>query len=184
MMDFLTRLLGRTREHPLIASCIVITVLAIAANIVLWRTRSGIAREHEQARERGREMLAALTSRSRINTDVALLGEALAVLEANLASEESMEANLGYFYGLEKASRIRLARIDQLAAAPAVTGSPYKGVPVSLQVAGSYRNLLGFLRELETGPRVLRVRDLRFERSAESESELTGQLTVELLGRP
>lgn len=184
MMDFLTRLFGRAREHPLVASCLVITVLAVAANLFLWRTRGGIAREHEAARERGQEMLAALSSRSRINADVALLGETLAVLEANLASEESMEANLGYFYGLEKTSRIRLARIDQLAAAPGVPGSPYKGVPVSLQVAGSYRNLLGFLRELETGPRVLRVRDLRFERAVDSETELTGQLTVELLGRP
>lgn len=184
MMDFLTRFAGRARNRPLVTCCLVITLLAVGANVFLWRARGAIAREHEEARERGQEMLAALAARTRIHADVAHLGEALAVLEANLASEESMEANLGYFYRLEKSSRIRLARIDQLASAPVPPGSLYKGVPVSLQVTGTYRNLLGFLRELETGPRVLRVRDLRFERMSEPEGELFGHLTVELLGRP
>jgi Tfp pilus assembly protein PilO len=170
-------------HHTFVAASTLVTTLALIANAGLWWHRHEVTREHEEVRRRGEVMAAAVADRARIQGDVAALEDALDQIERNLAAEESMEVNLGYFYRLEKLSRVRLERIDQLVAAPAAPGSAYRAVPVSLLVEGSYRNLLGFIRELETGPRVLRIRDYRMERD-EDVAELHLQLTVELLARP
>lgn len=183
MSPRLRRLREFAHQHAFIATCTVVTTLALLANAGLWWHRQEITHEHEDVRRRGEVMVAAVADRARIQNDVAALEDALDQIERNLAAEESMEVNLGYFYRLEKLSRVRLERIDQLVAAPAAPGSVYRSVPVSLLIEGSYRNLLGFIRELETGPRVLRVREYRLERD-EDVAELHLQLTVELLARP
>lgn len=170
-------------HHPFIATCAVIATLALLANGYLWWRREAVTREHAEVRRQGEAVVGAVADRVRIRADVAALAEALDQIERNLAAEESMEVNLGYFYRLEKLNRVRLERIDQLVALPAEAGQAYRSVPVSLRVEGSYRNILGFIRELETGPRLLRIRDYRIERD-EDVAELHAGLTVELLARP
>lgn len=172
-----------TLQHPFIAASLAIAALALVANGYLWWRRDAVTRQHAEVRRQGESMVGAIADRARIHADVAALADALDQLEQNLASEESMEVNLGYFYRLEKLSRVRLERIDQLVALPAEPGQVYRRVPISLQVEGSYRNILGFIRGLETGPRVLRIRDFRVERD-ENLAELHASLTVELLARP
>lgn len=183
MIAAFNRLREFARRHPLVATCLVMTVLTLLANGYLWWERNRITREHAEVLQTGTAMLEAVGDRARIEADVAALGAALEQIERNLATEESMEVNLGYFYRLEKLSRVRLVRIDQLVTPPAPAGAAYKAVPISLQVLGSYRHLLGFVRELESGPRILRVRDYRLERDQEV-ADLSLHLTVELLARP
>lgn len=129
-------------------------------------------------------MLHALTDRSRINAELSALQDALALIDRNLVDEASMEVNLGYFYRLERQTRVRLARLNQLSPLPPPDGNPFKAVPFSMQVAGSYRNLMDFLHELETGPRLLRIRGYDFARGDSADGELSLELTVEFLARP
>jgi hypothetical protein len=56
-------------------------------------------------------------------------------------------------------------------------------VPFSIQVAGSYRSNLAFLRALENGPRILRVRNCSFERGAADQPELILDLTIDVLAK-
>jgi Tfp pilus assembly protein PilO len=184
MMILLAQLWAAIRLRPGIAACLAIALLAGVANYPLWQERKAVTEKHEVVRLHGEAILAALTDRGRLRTDLATLTEAEDVIDRNLVSEQSMEVNLGYFYRLEKLSRVRLVRIDQLEAPPADPDNPFKLVPVSLQVSGSYRNLLGFMRELETGPRILRTRSYRLERTDPNGTELALFLSVELLARP
>ena len=184
MMVLFAQLWAAVRLHPGIATCLTIALLAGSANYPLWQRRQSVTWQHELVRQQGETMLAALTDRSRINADLAALTEALEIIDRNLVSEESMEVNLGYFYRLEKLNRVRLSRIDQLGATPADEDSPFRTIPVSLQVSGTYRNLLAFVRELETGPRIMRTSSYRLERVDPSGSELALSLTVELLAHP
>ncbi len=181
-MNYLHLLGTFCRLRPVLTGGLLGALLSAGANHHLWRQRQEAAGEHAVARRRGEDMLGALADRARIHADVAALREALEQIDRNLVTEEGMEVNLGYFYRLEKTSRVRLSRIDQLGTIPAPAGGPYKSVPVTLQVTGPYRSLLGFLRELETGPRILRVRDFRLERPDEA-GDLRLFLTVELLAR-
>jgi len=172
------------RAHPWISAGFLVAALAGGANLPLWRERRVIERDHDEVRRRGQAMLVALTDRARIHGDEVLLASAEAVIDRNLISEENMEVNLGYFYRLEKLTRVQLSRIDQLGSIPPEPGTPFRTVPVSLQLYGSYRNLLAFVRELETGPRLVRVRNFRIERADVSGSEMSVTLMVEMLAKP
>lgn len=135
-------------------------------------------------RQQGELLLRTLGNRARIDTDLAALRSANTQIERNLADEQSMEVNLGYFYRLEKSARVRLVRLNQLAAPPPTPGSVFKTVQFSLQATGSYRNSMAFLRALETGPRLLRIRHCSVERGSAESSDLVVDLTVEILAKP
>jgi Tfp pilus assembly protein PilO len=91
--------------------------------------------------------------------------------------------NLGYFYRLEKPARVRLVRLNQLASPPSPDRKIFKSVPFSMQITGSYRNTLSFVRALETGSRILRIRSCSFERSASDANEFVVDLTVDALAK-
>lgn len=184
MMILLAQSWAAVRLHPAISCCLAVAVVAGVANYPLWQQRQLAAQQHEVVRLQGETMLAALTDRSRIEADRTVLAEALEMIDRNLVSELSMEVNLGYFYRLEKINRVRLARIDQLGATSTPTDVMFKTVPITLQVTGTYRNLLGFMRDLETGPRILRTRSYRLERVDPNGGEMQLFLTVELLAQP
>lgn len=124
-----------------------------------------------------------MANRGQINQDLGLLQPAIAQIQRNLLDEQSMEVNLGYFYKLERPSHVRLVRLNQLIPPPSTTKSEFKVVPFSMQVIGSYRNTMSFLRALETGARILRIRNCTFEHGASDGSDLTLDLTVEVLAR-
>ncbi len=184
MSILLAQLRATMRQHPWVTACLVVAVLAGAANYPLWQRRQRIIREHETVRRQGETMLDALADRIRINADLATVREAQDIVDRNLVSEDTMEVNLGYFYRLEKVNRVRLQRIDQMAAAPVSPGAQFKTVPVSLQLTGTYRNTLAFMRDLETGPRILRLRSYRLERQDPTGTDLVASLSVDLLASP
>lgn len=183
-MTLLAQLWAAMRLHPGITACLLVSLLAGFANYPLWRQRQAVTRQHAEVRLRGETMLDALNNRSRITADLSTLAEAQEVIDRNLISEHGMEENLGYFYRLEKLNRVRLSRIDQMGTPTVEAESPFKTVPISLQASGTYRNLLGFMRDLETGPRILRTRSYRLERTEPNGGELVLLLTVDLLARP
>lgn len=183
MSGAFSNFLGFVRQRPLLTLCIAVTVLLAIGNYFLWKQREDVALRHEVARRNGEFMLRALSSRARIDADLGALREAMAQIEANLLDEQGMERNLGYFYRFEKLTGVRLVRLNQLAAPPSPAGSPFKSVPFSMQVTGSYRKAMQFLWALETGPRILRVRHCSFERMGGDNTDLTLDLTVDVLAK-
>lgn len=183
MKAWFARLVALVRNRPVVVICVAGSVLLGSFNVFLWRERQEITRRHEAMRLKGEFMLHALTDRSRINTELSALQDALALIDRNLVDEASMEVNLGYFYKLERQMRVRLARLNQLGSLPPPEGSPFKVVPFSMQVTGSYRSLMGFLRELETGPRLVRIRGYNFSRAVPQSGDMSLELKVELLAR-
>jgi hypothetical protein len=176
--------LGSLRQRPVASAIAAAFVVLVAANAYLYRERHDAAQAHEESRRRGEAMVAFLADRPRIEADVAALRDAARALDDTAVREESKEVNLGYFYRLEKATRVRLNRIDQLNPEPPEPNSPYKSVPVSLRLTGTYRNLLAFIREIETGSRVMRVNSYQFERVSEGSDELAITLMIDMLARP
>lgn len=171
----------RVRNRPLLTACFLLAAVLTVTNYFLWEKRDAVALRHEEVKKKGEFMLESLVKRTDIDADLNALQGAMVQIGDNLIDEASMEVNLGYFYRLERVARVRLVRLNQLAALPA-NGSAFKSVPFSMQVSGSFRNAMNFLRALETGPRVLRIRQCNFERAANATGgDLTLDLTLDVL---
>jgi Tfp pilus assembly protein PilO len=183
MSVLFAQLIAFIRMRPVFCASLVLAVVLGALNYPLWQRRIVMMREHDTVRKKGEFMLDALANRPQFDADLLALREALTQIEQHLVDERSMEVNLGYFYKLERTSRVRLMRLNQLVAAPTPPGSPYKAVPFSMHLTGSYRNAMAFLRALETGPRILRVRACSIERTAPENSDLILDLTVDVLAK-
>lgn len=183
MSVLFAELIALIRLRPVFCASLVLAAVLGAMNYPLWQRRIVSAREHETVRKKGEFMLDALANRTQFDADLLALREALTQIEQHLVDERSMEVNLGYFYRLERTTRVRLLRLNQLAAMPPPPGSPFKAVPFSMHMTGSYKNAMAFIRALETGPRILRVRECNIERSAPDNSDLVLDLTVDVLAK-
>jgi Tfp pilus assembly protein PilO len=169
-------------RHPLVAICLVLVACLGVTNYFLWRQRLVITRQHDEIRGKGEAILDALIDREHVNSDLARLREALAVIDRNLVVEADMEMNLGYFYKLEKFCHIRMSQLSQLSSPPLPENTSYKIIPVSLRATGTYLQLMNFLRQLETGPRIVTVRAFSFSRADPKVDLLALDLTVDMLG--
>ena len=85
---------------------------------------------------------------------------------------------------METLSHVRLARLNQLSSQPAEDGNPYKAIPFSLRATGTFAQIMNFLRAIESGPRLLRIKSFAFSRNDAKTNGLALELTVELLGSP
>jgi Tfp pilus assembly protein PilO len=180
----LKQLFVLVRRAPFLVFSIVLFLLLSIADYFLWERQEVIASAHEEARQGGEKMFSALAGHARIVSQLETVDEALKQIDQNLIAENDLAENLGYFYQMETLSRVRLTQLNQLSSQPADDGSPYKSIPFSLRVTGSYPQLLGFLRELESGPRLLRIKTFDFSRADARSNTIALGLTVELLGSP
>lgn len=157
MSAFLRQLLGFFRRHPFVIVCSALAIILWIANYFIWRRQQELVADHRTQQRSGEELLLSLTGQGRIATELATVKEALAYIDNNLVHEGDLPANMGYFYQLETASRIRFQALNQLSSAPPPPDQPYKTVPFTLRTSGSYRQILRFLRELESGPHLFKV---------------------------
>jgi Tfp pilus assembly protein PilO len=157
MSALLQQLLGFFRRHPFVIICSALSILLWVANYFIWQRQQELAASHQTLQRSGEDMLQSLTNHSRITAEVATVKEALTYIESNLIHEGDLPENMGYFYQLEAASRIRLQALNQLSSMPPPPEQSFRTVPFTLRTSGSYRQVLRFLRELETGPRLYKV---------------------------
>jgi len=178
----LQQLVALARRFPVVFGSILVCLLLGGANYYLRDRQRVLTLHHEEVRRNGEAMLLSLTTHPRITAQLNTVKEALELIDRNLVVESDLAENLGYFYQIETLSRIRLSQLSQLSSQPSPEGNPYKAVPFSLRVVGSYSQIVGLLRELETGPRLLRVKACNLVRSDLKTNAMTMDLTVELLG--
>jgi Tfp pilus assembly protein PilO len=180
----LQQFLGYTRRNPLMVVSITIIVVLGSISGYLWERQQSLTGEHDEVRRNGEDILQSLTSHARVTAEINTVTQALDFIDKNLINEADLAENLGYFYQIETASRIRLALLNQLSSQPQPADSPYKPVPFSLRATGSFRQIIRLLHELETGPRQLRIRTYALNQSVSDPDQVTLELTLEILGRP
>jgi Tfp pilus assembly protein PilO len=176
--------LAFARRFPLLVSGLVCVVLFGLVNYFLWQQQVAATRQHDDFRRTGEAMLLSLTDQSRISAELAAVQDALKVIDQNLVVEADLANNNGYFYEIEDRSHVRLTQLNQLSAQPGTDDNAYKAVPFSLRVTGTYPQIVRFIRELETGPRLLRIKNYNFGRGDEKSNALALSLTLEMLGSP
>lgn len=183
MNEIFQQLINGVKRAPFLVICIVIFVALCVADYFLWERQKTIVSRHEEVRRSGESMFSALSSHSRMVGELNTIQEALKQIDDNLIVEGDLAENQGYFFQLETLSRVHLTQLNQLSSQPS-EDRPYKAVPFSMRATGTYSQLINFLRELESGPRQLRIRNFDFSRSDAKSNALTLGLTVELLAGP
>lgn len=188
------------RRNPVMVVSIAIIIVMGGASYYLWHRQQLLTGEHAEIQRNGEDVLQSLTSHSRLTAEIATVKEALEYIDQNLINEGDLAENLGYFYQIETASRLRFSQLNQLSSQPQPPGSYYKPVPFTLQATGTYRQIMRLLHELETGPRLLRISTYTLTQSSgggesarTTDSTTTAnepvdlvsiEINVELLARP
>lgn len=184
MNAFLQRFLVLARRNPVLVVSIAVVILSASASWFLWQQQQSLSGEHDQIQRNGEAMMQSLTSHARVTAELDKVNAALGYIDRNLINEGDLAENLGYFYEIEAASRIKFTQVSQMSSQPPAPGAQFRTVPFNLRTAGSYRQLLRVMRELENGPRLLRIRTFNLDAEGGNPDLLTLDLTVELLARP
>jgi Tfp pilus assembly protein PilO len=184
----LQQLLVFFRRYPFVIACSAIAILLWVANYFIWQRHKELAVAHQSQQRTGEDMLQSLTNHGRITSELAAVREALAFINQHLIHEGDLPENMGYFYQLETASRLRLQALNQLSSMPPPPEQSFKTVPFTLRTSGSYRQVLRFLRELETGPRLYKIQNYAIAQAAspgdDTNVSVTLEITLEVLAHP
>ncbi len=157
MSVLLQTLLAFFRRNPFAIACSLLAILLWIANYFIWTRHQELTAGHQTLQKSGEDMLQSLTNHGRVSTELAAVKEALAYIDQHLINEGDLPENMGYFYQIEISSRLRLQALTQLSSMPPPPDQPFKTVPFTLRTSGSYRQVLRFLRELESSPRLYKV---------------------------
>jgi Tfp pilus assembly protein PilO len=176
------QLFSQIRRYPLVSICSALVILLGTASYFLWQSQQELSVGHDSVRRNGEDMLLSLSGLPRVSSELASVKEAADFIDANLIREGDLAENLGYFYQLETASRVRLAQLGQLSSQPAPADAAFIAIPFSIRASGSYRQVLRFIHELETGPRLCRVTAYALTGGEDDKVQL--DISVEMLGRP
>lgn len=192
LSDFLALL----RAYLAATVSVVVLLAGGAAGYCLWLYTQGLAAEQHALQRRGDEMFAAIARQKRMDGLVATTRAAVTHLDAQLVIESELAANLDRFYQLENTTGVRLVSINQLnppAPAPGTPAPTYIALPFTLQISGTYAQVLRFLHGIEYGPSLARIATCNLNRAGGSGpvpgAEASGNtllvdLTVEMLGHP
>lgn len=173
-----------TRRNPVIVASLGIILFMGSASYYLWHRQSELAASHDEIRRTGEDMQQSLTGQARINTETTTVTDALAFIDHNLINEADLAENLGYFYSIESAARLRFSQLNQLSSQPPPPEAQFKLVPFTLRATGPYRSVMRLLHEMETGPRQLRIRTFTMSQAEGDAESVTMELNVEILARP
>ena len=196
MPTFLTDFIDLLRAYLAATISVVVLLVAGGSGYGLWLYGHELSTEQQALQRRSDEMFAAIARQKRMDGLVTTTRAAIAHLDSQLALENELAANLDRFYQLENSTGVRLVSINQLNPPAQANGAPapiYIALPFSLQISGSYAQIMQFLHEIEYGPLLARITTCNVNRAGgsgplqgtEAPGEaLLADLTVELLGHP
>ena len=188
MNAFFQQVLGFFRRYPFVIGASALAILLWVANYFLLQQRLELIAGHQTLQRNGEDMLQSLTNHSRVSAELAAVKDALTFIDQHLVNEADLPQNMGYFYQIETASRLRLQALSQLSSMPPPAEQSFKTVPFTLRTTGTYRQVLRFLRELETSPRIYKVQTYTLTQgvtpSADAGGSITLEMTIDVLARP
>ena len=126
----------------------------------------------------------------RLDEQLATMTHATEAIEARLVHVDQLAVNKQYFYKIESETQTKLTGLNQTGVAAAGKNSgntAYVAVGYSVNVEGTYAQLLDFMRRVENGEHFSRVQGLTLSQGGGSESTTSHAslgLKLELLGLP
>ncbi len=185
-------LLTFVKKHPVGVGCVLLAaVLGVATSF-----RSGdlddLRTELDEVSREGARLQNNLRYAARLDEHTATVQQAVASIDAHVIDPDALATNLQYFYRLESELQLKLLDLRQGTMEGPAKGASYGPVGYTVTVEGNYRQLLEFIRSLESG--ALYVRFLSANLSPNrapgqvaaggGEPSIVLSLTLQVLGRP
>jgi Tfp pilus assembly protein PilO len=173
------------RRNAFAVSCTLIILVLVGGGWWLWHD---LGKQEETLHVRtlqGEVELEIIATSPLLREALNQAHAAVTRIDSNLAVASNLADNLGYFYQLEEKTRARIRGLNQL-----TTSGPaederavYRPIPYTMEVSGTYAQVMDFLQSLESGPRLVKVRSFNFRRADTASGNVLLQLDLVVLGK-
>ena len=196
-MPTLLKLLKYPRRYAIASVCFVLT---LALGVMFYLRASDLEEVRstiEQRRKESDGIKRNLRNAHDLREQLADLKVMTSMVDARLVRSDDLASNLQYFYRLESETGAKILLLRQLtgntpgtAPSPSTPKGPYRSIPYSLIIEGSFPQVMLFLTRLERGPHFNRTLTFTAQRGATDSPEgirsgtVVVNLSVELLGIP
>jgi len=173
------------RRNLFAVICSVTTVVLLGAGWWLWHDLQHQEEILQSRTLQGEAELETIGMSPLLREALAQTRTAVDRINRNLAVESNLADNLWYFYKLEEQTKARIRGLNQLA----VSGpgqddrAEYKPIPYTMEVSGTFAQVMDFVQSLESGPRLVKIRGFSFRRGESSGAAVVLQLDVTVLGK-
>jgi len=176
-------LVGLMRRYLFCAVCTVLSLLLIAGIWILWQDVHSLEALNRERSQEGQAMLSTMFSGPLIRQELARAQDIVQRIDSNLVVESKLEENYGYFFKIQSKTKAEVVFLKQQNADNSNDGIDYKVIPFSLQLAGTYEQVAGFLYELETGPKLVQIKSFSFRRREQGADSLSLNIDLKLLAK-
>lgn len=179
-------LIARIKKQPIGIACGLICLLCAGW---LYYRGDEIAKRQAEYDAKSAELTKVKSNVSlskSLPAEVADLQGATKELESRLVKAGQLAVNQQYFYKLEAETEVKLLDLRQNPI-PRNVKTVYVGVPYTVNIQGSFKNVMSFLQRLEKGRHFCRVNAAGFNKAnlgSDAPSAITLNLTLDLLGQP
>jgi len=179
-------LLALVRKNPISIGCGVLALLLGGGVYYRGGQVPDVEAELAQKSSEGERLSSNLKNAAQLQEHFDALVSANKAIDARIVRASQFGKNLQYFYKLETETAVKLVTDPRLSP-PSAKKDPkaaYVAIPVNLSVQGTMPQLLGFLRQLESGTHYCRVLTFSLAGSPDRKSPLSLSINLELLGLP
>jgi hypothetical protein len=177
------------KKQPLALGCAFVC-LALAAAIYFRKdTLAQAQADLEDQATQGKHLAENVTDANKLDEQLTAISEASQAIEERLVNPDRIPINQGYFYEIGLATQTKITVLQQGAVSKTVGRAAYIRVNYTIDVTGTYPQLLDFLRRVENGEHFSHVISLTLGNGGETSSKTTNPLlaltlSLELLGLP
>ena len=177
------------KKHPIGFACGALCVICAALLYVRSSKIEESQADYEAKSAEAAKILANVRYSDKLPEQVAEMQALTKDMEGRLIRSGQLAVNLQYFYKLEAENEVKLLDVRQN---NPLKGSKvlYIGIPYSVAVQGSFKQVVAFLQRLENGPHFCRFTTISFVKGGGSVTDVGGatsmsvSLNLELLGLP
>jgi hypothetical protein len=181
------------KRYPIAIGCGVLSVILLAGSYVRSDRTVELVKQSKEGEEQGKKILKDIRDGANLAEQYETLAGHTKELESRLVHSSERARNQQYFYRIE--SEIGVREISLQPGGARSTGpqkgakSLYAGIGYTISVQGDYRQILGFLGRMESGPHFYRLVTGSVSRAGQRGSGgtaalITLTLNLELLGLP
>ncbi len=182
------------KKQPLVVGAAGLAILLLAVLVYRYPAAGELETELAAKSAEAARLKANLDYSSGLQDQVATLEKINADVSSRLIRPNDIPSNVRYFIQLESETGVKLPTPSAPPPASyAGTKGTYIVVPYTLDLTGTFRQILTFIRKLESGDRFCRFKSAEVRRDVTSEmgadgsqpvDALRARLVVEYLGQP